>query len=88
MQTLEEKKSIQPLFNHYKSITYMCAYFPKSEDDTSEATREALNGNTSDCKKMKTIAKASITKRGCLDQKEIDLVIPELLQIILCIVIY
>ena len=88
MQTLKEKKSIQPLFNHYKSITYMCAYFPKSEDDTSEATREALNGNTSDCKKMKTIPKACITKRGCLDQKAIDLVIPELLQIILCIVIY
>ena len=51
MQTLKEKKSIQPLFKHYKSITYMCAYFPKSEDDTFEATREALNGNTSDCKK-------------------------------------
>ena len=70
MQTLKEKKSIQPLFNHYKSITYMCAYFPKSEDDTSEATREALNGNTSDCKKWKQFQKHVSQKEDVLIKRQ------------------
>ena len=32
---------IQPVFNHFKAVTYMCAYFSKAEDRTSEAMNEA-----------------------------------------------
>ena len=39
---------IQPVFNYYKAVTYMCAYFSKAEDETSEAMRQtvkdAING--------------------------------------------
>ena len=31
---------IQPVFDHYKAVTlYMCEYFSKSEDETSEAMK-------------------------------------------------
>ena len=55
----------------------MCAYFSKSEDETSEAmkqaAKEALKGNKSDYEKMKAIAKAYITKRECSAQKAVYL---------------
>ena len=64
---------IQPVFNHYKAVTYLCAYFSKSEDETSEAmkqaAKEALNGKKSDYDKMKSIAKANVTKRECSVQE-------------------
>ena len=73
---------IQPVFNHYKAVTYMCAYISKSEDETSEAmkqaAKEALNGKKSDYDKMKSIAKAHITKRECSVQEAVYLVMPEL----------
>ena len=31
---------IQPVVNHYKAVTYMCAYFSKAEDETSEAMKQ------------------------------------------------
>ena len=33
---------IQPVFNEYKAV-YTCAYFSKSEDETSEAMKQAAN---------------------------------------------
>ena len=37
---------IQPVFNGYKGVTYMCSYFSKAEDkcsqDMKEAAKEAL----------------------------------------------
>ena len=46
----------------------MCVYFSKSEDETSEAmkqaAKEALKGNISDYDKMKAIAKAYFTKEN------------------------
>ena len=32
---------IQPVIYHYKSVTYMCAYFSKSEDEISAAMKQA-----------------------------------------------
>ena len=32
---------IQPVFNHFKAVTYMCAYFSKAEDGISETINEA-----------------------------------------------
>ena len=58
---------IQPVFNHHKAVTYMCAYFSKVENETSEAmkqtARKALISGKSDFAKMKAIAKAYTSKR-------------------------
>ena len=61
------KIDIQSVFNHYKAVTYMCAYFSKAEDGTSEAMKEAakdaFNRGVPDYEKMKAIPKAYTTKR-------------------------
>ena len=53
---------IQPVFNHYKAVTYMCAYFSKSEDETSEAmkqaAKEALDTNKTNIEQMRSISRA------------------------------
>ena len=37
----EANIDIQPVFNHYKAVTYMCAYFSKCEDEASVAMKQA-----------------------------------------------
>ena len=75
---------IQPVFNHYKVVRYMCAYCFKTEDETSEAikqaAREALVGNKSDYEyeKMEAIARAYATERECSVQEAVYIVMPEL----------
>ena len=60
---------IQPVFNHYKAVTYMCAYFSKSEDETSEAMKQAAKEAFNSCKtnleQMRSIARAYANKREC-----------------------
>ena len=67
LQAWKANIDIQPVFNHYKAVTYMCAYFSKAEGETSEAmkqaAKEALSGNKSHYDKMKAIARAYATKR-------------------------
>ena len=73
---------IQPVFNHYKAVTYMCAYFSKSEDETSEAmkqaAKEAVTTNKSKFEQMKAIARAYATKRECSVQEAVYHIMPEL----------
>ena len=38
----EANMDIQPVFNHYKVVVYMCAYLSKSEDEYSFAMTEAV----------------------------------------------
>ena len=49
------------MFNHYKAVTYMCAYFSKSEDETSDAmkqaAKEALNTNKTKIEQMRSISR-------------------------------
>ena len=82
LQAWKANINIQPVFNHYKAVTYMCAYFFKVEDETSEAikqaTRETLAGNKFDYEKMKAIVRAYATKRECSVQEAVYLVMPEL----------
>ena len=47
----EANLDIQPFFNHYKAVSYMCAYFSKSEDESSEA----MKINLSNYEQMKAI---------------------------------
>ena len=53
---------IQPVFNEYKAVTYMCQYFSKTEDQCSQAmkqaAKEAFENNIHHQDAMKTIAKA------------------------------
>ena len=67
LQVWKANIDIQPVFNHYKAVTYMCAYFSKAEGETSEAMKQAakvaLSGNKSHYEKMKAITRAYATKR-------------------------
>ena len=64
---------IQPVINHYKAVAYMCAYFSKSEDESSEAMKQAAKDvsamNLNVFEQMKSISKAYHTKRECSVQE-------------------
>jgi len=51
---------IQLVYNHYKAITYMCAYLSKSEDECSnamyQAAKEAYENNLDVYDKMKCMS--------------------------------
>ena len=53
---------MQPAFNEYKAVAYMCQYFSKTEDRCSQtmkqAAKEAFETNMHHDDTMKTIAKA------------------------------
>ena len=73
---------IQPVFNHYKAVTYMCAYFSKSEDETSEAmkqaAKEAFKSNKTNIEQMRSVARVYATKRQCSVQEAVYILMPEL----------
>ena len=78
----EANIDIQPVFNYYKAVTYMCAYLSKSEDECSQAmnqaAKEAYENNLDTYEKMKAISKAYVTKREVSVQEAVYLVMPEL----------
>ena len=43
LRAWEANMDIQPVFNEYKAITYLCKYLTKSEDECSQAMKQALN---------------------------------------------
>ena len=58
----EANIDIQPVFNYYKAITYMCNYLSKEEDEClqamKQALKEALEKGASYYEQMKAIAHA------------------------------
>ena len=52
----EANLDIQPVFNHYKAISYMCAYLSQTEGECSHAIQEkfkdAFNKNLVQCSRM------------------------------------
>ena len=78
----EANIDIQPVHDAYKAVTYMCAYFSKSEDKCSnamkEALKEAVNLEKSSYETMKNIAKAYNTNRECSVQEAVYLTMPQL----------
>ena len=60
---------IQPVFNYYKAITYMCSYMSKQEDECSQAmkqaVKEAAESHLDSYQQIKTVAHAYATKREC-----------------------
>ena len=73
---------IQPAFNHYKAVTYMCVYFSKAEYETSEAIKQAakedLSASETEFETLKATAKAYSTKRECSVQEAVYHILPEL----------
>ena len=73
---------IQPVFNEYKAVTYMCSYFSKSEDQCSasirQAAKEDFQNNESLYDTMKTIVRAYTSKRECFVQEAVYHIFPEL----------
>ena len=58
---------LQPVYNYYKEISYMTPYFSKSENETSEALKQAVNGirnqNLKTKESMRKISQAFISAR-------------------------
>ena len=63
----ETNINIQPMFNHYKTVAYMCAYLSKSESECSvavkQAVRDAFEKELDNYEQMKSVANAYINKR-------------------------
>ena len=82
LQAWQANSDIEPVFNHYKAVTYICAYFSKAEDKASEAmkqaVKDAVNEKKSDFERMKAIARTYATKREGSVQEVVYLVMPEL----------
>ena len=73
---------IQPVFNEYKTVTYMCQYLSKSEDQYSQAmkqaAKEAFENNMHHCDTMETIAKTYLCNQECSVQEAVYHILPEL----------
>ena len=78
----EANIDIQPVFNYYKAITYICSYLSKEEDECSQAVkqafRETIEKGASYYEQMKTIAHAYSSKRECSLQEAVYHIMPEL----------
>ena len=73
---------LQPVFNHYKCITYVCSYFTKNETECSQATanaaKEAKNENMNVRDRLKKIGAAFLSTREVSSQECVYTVMPEL----------
>ena len=72
----EPNLDIQPVFNHYEVVAYMCAYLPKSEDECSlamkEAVEDAFEKKLNNYNQMKLIAYSNINRRECSVQEYVN----------------
>ena len=78
----EANRDIQPVLDCYKAVSYMCAYLSKSEDESSEAmkqaAREAYESGKPVFERMKYVARAYRNIEKCLYKKPLPLFLPEL----------
>ena len=69
----EANLDIQPVFNPYRAVTYMCAYLSKSEDECShlmkQATEDAFEKKLDNYNQMKLIAHSYINGKECSVQE-------------------
>ena len=65
----EANMDIQPVFNHYKAVAYMCAYLSKYENECSvamkQAVRDAFKKNLNNYEQVKSVTNSYINKREC-----------------------
>ena len=73
---------LQPVFNHYKCITYVCSYFTKDETECSQAimnaAKEAKSENLSIRDGLKKIGAAFLSTREVSSQECVYRCMPEL----------
>ena len=73
---------LQPVCDYYKAITYMTAYFSKSETETTEALKHAVHEirtqNAATKKAMHELAQAFISSRQLSVQEAVYFCLPEL----------
>ena len=74
---------IQPVFNHYKAVAYMCAYLSKSESECSvamkqavQAVQDAFEKELDNYEQTKSVANAYINKREYSIQECIYHILP------------
>ena len=71
-----------PVFNEYKTVTYMCQHFSKIERGCSQAMKqsdkETFENNMHDHDTLKSIAKAYLSSRECSVQEAVCHIQPEL----------
>ena len=69
----EANMNIQPVFNHYKAVAYMCAYLSKLESECSVAMKQAVQDvfekKLDNYEQMMSVANAYINKRKCSIQE-------------------
>ena len=78
----EANMDIQPVFNYYKAITYMCSYMLKQEDECSQAMKQAVKESAESqldsYQQMNTVAHAYATKREGSIREAVYHIMPEL----------
>jgi len=70
LEAWEANMDIQPVFNYFKAISYMCSYFSKCETESSE--------NLDFKERMKKEAIAFLSHRQCSVQEALYQLLPEL----------
>ena len=73
---------LQPVFNHYKCITYVCSYFTKDDTECSQAimnaAREARKNNLSVAEGLRKIGATFLSTREVSSQECVYRCMPEL----------
>ncbi|XP_066935952.1 uncharacterized protein [Clytia hemisphaerica] len=81
LRAWEANMDLQPVLDYHRAVSYMCAYISKSEDESTEAmkqaAKEALESNASLREKMKSISRAYRTHREMSLQEAVSIVLPE-----------
>ena len=82
LKAWQANMDMQPVFNVYMAVTYMCQYFSKTENQCSQAmkqtAKEAFENNIHHQDTMKTINKAYLSNRECSVQEAVYHILPEL----------
>ena len=81
-QGFKANVDLQPIFNHYKCVTYVCSYFSKDETECSQAilnaAKEAKDSNLNIRDKLRKIGAAFLSTREVSSQECVYRCMPEL----------
>lgn len=82
LKGFEANVDLQPVFDHYKCITYICSYFTKDETDCSQAimnaAKEANAGNMNIRDDFRKMGAAFLSTREVSSQEFVYRCMPEL----------
>ena len=82
LMACEANLDIYPVLHYYKAVSYICAYLSKSENESSEAmkqaAREAYEPGKPVCEIMKSVERAYRKHREMSVQEAVIIALPEL----------